>query len=93
MQRKPASSQNVVSIESARKGPDDPGPGGASAVKRKGKTFNQHVAKQAVAQFFGLGKNVYQVHRETGYPIAALQEEIRRVGYPNWEKRARGVAA
>ena len=94
MQRKPSLSQsNVVSIDSARTDGPNKGPSGSTASQRKGNSINQHIARQAVARFFGLGKNVYQIHRETGYPVAALQEEIRRVGYAAWERKVRGVAA
>lgn len=94
MSRKPSLSQNkIVSIDSARNdGPSLPPPSASGTIRKRNIT-NQHTASQAVARFFGMGKNVYQIHRETGFPVAALQEEIRRVGYSAWERKVRGVAA
>ncbi len=83
----------LIDLNTAKARLAQQGLGGPSPTPAKGKTLNRHITTQAVARFFGLGKNVYQIHRETGVPVAVLQEEIRRIGYRAWERKAMGVAA
>lgn len=82
----------IVDIEHARKTILGKALPGATRTTAKRKSFNRHMAQHAVDQFCGLGKNVYQAARDTGVPVAVLQEELRRIIHPEWA-RLKGLAA
>lgn len=82
----------VISIESGRTGsnPQDPTP--ASARPRKKSSVNQWTRRQALRQFFLLNSGVWKVQRETGVPTVDLENDLRELGYVEWEKQQRRAA-
>lgn len=93
MRKGPASSESltgkVVSIDSARRGEDPQSPPPVSASNSKKRfVMNQHTRRQAIAMFFGMGASVSRASKQAGNPVPDTEEQIRQIGFREWERRA-----
>lgn len=82
----------VISIEIGRPSPTPQGPAPVSARARKRNSPNQWTRRQAMRRFFLLGSGVWKVQRETGIPTAEIENDLRELGFAEFERQNRRAA-
>jgi len=92
--RKPATSESskVISIDCGRDGGNPPEPSPVSATPRKKSSVDYFSRRQALRRFFLGGAGVWKVHRESGVPTAEIENDLRELGYAEWERQNRRAA-
>lgn len=83
---------NVISINSVAPGPEPQGPTPVSARARRKSGVNQWTRRNALRRFFLGGAGVWKIQRETGVPTAAIESDLRELGYAEWERQQRRAA-